>query len=84
MNQNFFDNIEKKTGVKMNDVMKLANSLQNSNLKDEKTLRNVIKQVSKLANKPVTKQKEDQIVNAVINNNMPGDINSIMKMFNKK
>ncbi len=33
MDNQFFKNIEKKTGVKMQDVMNLAGSLQNANLK---------------------------------------------------
>ena len=55
MDNHFFKNIEKKTGVNMKDIMDLANSLQNANFKDEKTVRSVIKRVSKIANKPVSK-----------------------------
>ena len=35
MDQNFFKNIESKTGVNMKDVFELANSLQGANFKDE-------------------------------------------------
>jgi hypothetical protein len=35
MNNNFFKNIESKTGVNMKDIFDLANSLQNANFKDE-------------------------------------------------
>ncbi|WP_460267473.1 stage VI sporulation protein F, partial [Clostridium tertium] len=42
MDNQFFKNIEKKTGVKMQDVMNLAGSLQNANFKDENTVRSVI------------------------------------------
>jgi len=79
----FFDNIEKKTNVKANDLLSLANSVSNANLKDEKTLRSLIAQVSKLANVPVSKEKEDQIVKAIIQNNMPTDFASLAKMFQK-
>ncbi len=81
---NFFDNIEKKTNVKQEDIFKLAQSVSNANLKDEKTVRQLIAQVARLANKPVSKEKEDQIVNAIINNNMPMDLGSLSKMFGKK
>ncbi|RBW68427.1 stage VI sporulation protein F [Bacillus taeanensis] len=80
----FFGMIEKKTGVKMMEVLKLANSLKNANFKDEQTVRGVIKQVSKLANRPVPKEKEDQIVKAILTNNMPTDFASLIKMMNKK
>ena len=36
MDNGFFKNMEKKTGVNMKDVIDLANSLQNANFKDEK------------------------------------------------
>ncbi|NSL50903.1 stage VI sporulation protein F [Calidifontibacillus erzurumensis] len=80
-NQNpLFGNIEKKTGVKMNDILRLANSLSNANFKDEKTVRRVIQQVAQLAGKRVPKEKEDMIVKAILNNNMPTDLNSLTKM----
>jgi hypothetical protein len=78
-----FDNIEKKTNIKKEDIFKVADSVKDANFKDEKTVRELIKQVSALAGKPVSKEKEDKIVNAIINNNMPMDINSIGKMFKK-
>jgi hypothetical protein len=84
MSNSFFDNIEKKTGVNMAEVLKLAQSLQSADLKDEKTVRDVIKKVSKIANKPVTQEKEDKIVEAIISNNMPLDLASLSKMFDKK
>jgi hypothetical protein len=80
----FFNNIEKKTGVNMGEVLKLAQSLQTANFKDEKTVRDVIKKVSKIANKPVSKEKEEQIVQAILKNNMPLDLASLTKMFDKK
>ena len=39
MDNQFFKSVEKKTGVNMKDVLDLANSLQNANFKDEKTVR---------------------------------------------
>jgi hypothetical protein len=78
-----FDNIEKKTNIKKEDIFKLADSVKDANFKDERTVRQLIKQVSALAGKPVSKEKEDKIVNSIISNNMPMDINSIGKMFKK-
>ncbi|MEH7385222.1 stage VI sporulation protein F [Bacillus sp. JJ1521] len=84
MDNNFFKNIEKKTGVNMQEVLQLANSLQNANFKDENTVRNVIKKVSKIAGKPVNKQMEDKIVNSIVNGKEKMDFNTISKMINKK
>ncbi|WP_226579788.1 stage VI sporulation protein F [Halobacillus litoralis] len=79
-----FDKFEKKTGVKMDEVFKLAQSLQGADFKDEKTIRKVIKKVSALANRPVSKQKEDMIVKAILDGNVPKDLSSIEKMMKKK
>ncbi len=78
------DDIEKKTGVNKTDIFKLADSVQNANLQDEKTIRQLIAQVSRLAGIPVSKEKEEQIVNQIINKNIPLDMTSIAKMFKQK
>jgi hypothetical protein len=84
MDNNFFKNIEKKTGVNMQDVLQLANSLQNANFKDEKTVRSVIRRVSQIANKPVNKQLEDKIVKSIVSGDEKLDFSTISKMINKK
>lgn len=84
MDNGFFKNIEKKTGVNMQDIFDLANSLQNANFKDEKTVRNVIKRVSQIANKPVSRDLEDQIVKTIIKDGKSLDFNTISKMMNNK
>ncbi len=68
----------------MKDIFDLANSLQGANFQDERTIRNVIKKVSRLANKPVSKQLEDKIVQSIIQNGQNLDFNTIAKMLNKK
>ncbi|WP_332630085.1 stage VI sporulation protein F [Halalkalibacter flavus] len=80
----FMDQIQKKTNVRPDELLKLANSVSSTNLKDEAAVRQLIAQVAKLANKPVSKEKEDQIVKAITTNNMPMDFASLAKMFNKK
>ncbi|MCQ6266040.1 stage VI sporulation protein F [Fictibacillus sp. WQ 8-8] len=83
-NNQFFDKVEKKTNVKKEDIFKLAQTVSNENLRDERTLRRLISQVASLAGVPVSKQKEDQIVSAVINNNVPLDFSTLSKMFENK
>lgn len=68
----------------MKDVLDLANSLQNANFKDERTVRNVIRRVSQIANKPVNKEMEDKIVKSIVNDGKQLDFNTISKMLNKK
>ncbi|MEK4650998.1 sporulation protein [Niallia circulans] len=84
MNNNFFKNIESKTGVNMKDILELANSLQNANFKDEKTVRSVIRRVSQIAGKSVPKQTEDRIVESIVKDGKQLDFNTLSKMINKK
>lgn len=66
----------------MKDIFELANSLQNANFKDEKTVRSVIRRVSQIANKPVNKELEDKIVQSIVNDGKQLDFNTIAKMMN--
>ena len=75
---NLFNRIEKKTNVGKETILNLANKLQQADLKDEKTLREVIQELSSMTGKNISKEKEDKIINAVKNNNVPKDID---KMF---
>ena len=84
MDNKFFKSLENKTGVNMNDVFALANSLQGANFKDEKTVRSVIQRVSQIANKPVSKQMEDKIVKSIVNGDEKLDFSTISKMMGKK
>ncbi|WP_456276015.1 stage VI sporulation protein F [Bacillus sp. AK128] len=79
-----FKGVEKKTGVKMQDIMKVAQSLNGANLKDEKTIRNLVKELGQLANKNVPKQLEDKIVETLVHSNKPIDASTISKMMGKK
>ncbi len=68
----------------MNDVFELANSLQNANFKDEKTVRGIIKRVSQIAKKPVTKEMEDKMVKSIVQDGNKLDMGAISKMLSKK
>lgn len=74
----FFKKIEKKTNVNKEAILDLAKKLQENDLKNENTLREVIQELSHMTGKEVSKEKEEKIINAVINDNVPKDID---KMF---
>ena len=75
---NLFNKIEQKTNINKETIINLANKLQNNNMKDENTLREVIKDISNLTGKEVSKEKEDKIISTIINDKIP---NNIDKMF---
>lgn len=84
MENHFFKNVEKKTGVNMNDVFQLAQSLQNANFQDEKTVRQVVKRVAQIANRNIPQEMEDKIVKSIINDGKRLDFNTIATMLNNK
>ncbi len=78
MNDDLFNKIEKKTNVKKETIIDLANELQNGNMKNESTLRKVIQTLSSITGKEVSKDREDKIINTIINDKVPKNID---KMF---
>lgn len=78
LSDNFFKKVEKKTSVNKDTILNLAKKLQENDLKNEGTLREVIKELSIMTGKNVPKEKEDKIVNAVINDNVPRDIDKLI------
>lgn len=83
-NNQMFNDIEHKTGVDMNQIMQVVNSLKSADLTDERTARRLVQQVSAMANKPVSKQKEDRLVKAITNKNIPSDLSFISQILNNK
>ncbi|MGJ9383733.1 stage VI sporulation protein F [Salipaludibacillus sp. CF4.18] len=79
-----FKNIQKKSGVKITDIIKLANSIQGANFKDEKTVREIVQKVAATANKSITKEKEDQLVKIITEDPNAININKISNMIDKK
>ena len=79
----FFKRVEKKTKVDKETILSLANKLQNGNMKDEKTLKEVINTLSEMTGRPVSKEQEEKIINTVINDQVPKNIDkSIDKYMN--
>lgn len=75
---NFFKKVQNKTNIDKTTIITLAEKLQNANMKDEQTLRSVISEISALTGKKVSKEKEDKIINSILKDNVPTDID---KMF---
>ena len=67
----FFNRVEKKTNVNKDTIMSLARKLQNGNMKDEKVLREVIREISDMTGKEVSKEKEQKIIDSIINDKVP-------------
>ena len=76
----FFKKVEKKTKVDKNTIISLAQKLQNGNMKDEGTLREVIDTLSTMTGKKVTEEQKEKIISKIVDDKVPQDVD---KMFDK-
>ena len=74
----FFKKIEKKTNVNKETILSLANKLQQGNMKDENTLREVIHDISNMTGREVSKEKKQKIINAVLNDKVPSNLDKFI------
>lgn len=74
----FFNRVEKKTNVDKNTILSLAKKLQQNDLKNEGTLREVIQTLSSMTGKNVSKEQEDKIITAVKDDKVPKNIDKLI------
>lgn len=74
----FFKKVEKKTNVSKDTILSLAEKLQKGNMKDEKTLSEVIDTLSKMTGKKVSDEQKFKIIKKVVEDKVP---NNVEKMF---
>ena len=79
LTDNFFKKVEKKTNVDKDTILSLAEKLQDDNMKNETALRDVIKQISTITGKEVSKEKEDKIINIILNDKVPDNLDDYVK-----
>lgn len=75
---NLFNKIEKKTNINKETILSLASKLQNNNMKDKNIIKEVINDICNLTGKQISKEKEEKIINTIINDKVPKNID---KMF---
>ena len=75
---NFFKKIENKTNVNKDTILSLASKLQGSNMKDEATLREVISDLAKMTGREVSKEKEQKIIDTILNDNVPKNLDKFI------
>ncbi|MEN2464830.1 stage VI sporulation protein F [Ornithinibacillus sp. FSL M8-0202] len=80
---NPFDKIQQGAGISPSEIYKVADSVKNADFSDEKTVRRLVRQLAKMANKPISREKEDKLVKSITNNKVPGDLNSLNQLFKK-
>lgn len=75
---NFFKRVEKKTNIDKETILSLANKLQEGNMKDESTLKEVINDLAKMTGREVSKEKEQKIIDTIMNDNVPNDLDKFI------
>ena len=73
----FFKKVESKTKVDKNTILSLAKKLQYSNMKDEKVLNEIVDDISNLTGRDVSSEKKKKIVNAIMNDKVPKDVDTM-------
>ena len=73
----FFKRVENKTNINKDTILSLAQKLQESNMKDEQAIRDVIKDISNMTGKEVSKEKEDKIIETIMKDKVPKDIGNM-------
>ncbi|MBR1385672.1 MAG: stage VI sporulation protein F [Bacilli bacterium] len=74
----FFKKVEDRTNVNKETILSLANKLQNGNMKDEKTLSELIDSLSNMTGKKVTDEKKKKIIDTIINDKVPKNIDKMI------
>lgn len=74
----FFKKVEKKTNVDKDTILSLAKDLQNSNMKDKTVLSNLVDNISRITGKEISAEKKEKIVNTIIKDNIPKDIDKMI------
>ena len=78
LSDNFFKKVEKKTNVGKDTILDLAKKLQGENMKNEDAIKDVIHSISSLTGKEVSKEKEEKIINAIIDDKVPKDLSGMV------
>ncbi len=78
MNEEILNKVEKKTNVKKETIIALAEKLSNGNMKNENTIKEVINTLCQATGKKISKETEDKIINTIKDDKVPTNVD---KMF---
>ncbi len=74
MESSLLNKIEEKTNVNKETIVSLAKRLSEGNYKDEDTLRSIIHELSDITGREVSTEKENKIIEMIVNDKVPKDI----------
>ena len=75
---NFFKKVQKKTNVDKDTILSLANKLQQGNMKNVDTLKEVIQDISRITGREVSEEKEQKIIDTILSNKVPKNLDKYL------
>lgn len=75
------ETIEQSAHVSMDDIIRIADAVQHSDLSDERTVRQLVRQLANVANRNISAEKEEQIVQSILHENIPTSIDELQRYF---
>lgn len=73
-----FDEISKNNNINKDAIFNIADSIKNQDLSDEKVLRKLIHDISKVAGRPVSKELEDNLVQKIKKDGVPKNFSDFL------
>lgn len=72
-------NFISENNIQPNELFELVERVRTMDLSDESSIRKVIKDVSKMANKPIDKAQENKLVREIMQNGINENLLDILK-----
>ena len=77
MDDKIFDKVKKKTNIDKDTIVSLAQMVNDNGLKDEKTLRTVIRKLSNMTGKDVSDELESKIIDCIKDDKVPKNVENM-------
>lgn len=78
LKESLFKKIEEKTNINRETIIDISNKLQNSNMKDRKVLNDLINNLSNMTGKEISEEKKNKIINAIIDDKVPKNMDDMI------
>lgn len=75
------EEIERNSQISIEQIYDVANAIQHEDLSDEMTVRSLVRRLANLAGRPISAHTEDDIVQSIINNDMPSSMDGLNRFF---
>lgn len=77
--KNIFNKIQNETNLRPEDIYQMAASIKNADFSNERAVRNIVQQISKMAGKNLSADKEKKIIESIVNNKVPNDVQDLKR-----